>query len=360
MRFRLVWLGMLCAAAVFSQPAPKGPALEGLDPVLLTEGRDAEGKESLTVQRGRFLYRFASEETRDRFNKDPQRYAIQLDGACARMGPPVGGDPNAYFVYNGRIYILGSSECYKHFKADAAKYLASEQNKAPWNPSTEARATGRALLAKALQSTGGKERFAGVHSYVETRLIEGPRGVQTQARFALLPGSFGVETSFGQNHFGTLVLPEGAFAVYRAEAQRIPDSFGAAVRDDGAHDLLPILIAAAGGPGKDFDAYYVGREGGSDRVVVKARGIVSTVQLDPATAQIQSIVYRGRGPEGDFGDLRIAFSDYREAAGMRLPFRGEATFGGAPFASRSWTIDSYKFNSQDIAARLKAPANIRE
>ena len=357
MRFQLVWLGILCAAAASSQPAPKGPALEGFDPVLLTEGRDVDGKESLTVQRGRFLYRFASEETRDRFNKDPERYAIQLDGACARMGPPVGGDPNAYFVYNGRIYILGSSECYKHFKADAAKYLESEQNKTPWNPSAEERAKGKALLAKALQSMGGTQRFAGIQSYVETHLVPGPRGVQKEARFAVLPASFGVENSFNENSFSTLALPQGGFRVFRGEGQRIPDSFAESFRNDRRHDLLAILVGSAD---KDFDARYMGRVDGSDRIAVRLRGVVTTLQLDPATAQVQSVAYRGRGPNGDFGDLRIAFSDYRETGGLRLPFRGEVTFGGAPYENRSWTVESYQFNSQEIAGRLQPPAKVRE
>src|ERR1051325_2206887 len=111
MRIRSLILLCALAAAVWSQTRNSGPALEGNDPVLLTEGKDVEGLESLTVQHGRFLYRFASAETRDRFNKDPERYSIQLDGACARMGPPVTGDQNAYLVYNGRIYIMGSQEC---------------------------------------------------------------------------------------------------------------------------------------------------------------------------------------------------------------------------------------------------------
>src|SRR5689334_11442593 len=128
-----------CAAmAAWSQPRGMGPALEGLDPVLLTEGKDVDGLDSLTVKRGEFTYRFSTEETRDRFNKDPERYAIQLDGACARMGAPAHGNPNAYVVHEGRIYILSTPDCYKHFKAEPKRYL--ERPAPVWNPSAADRA----------------------------------------------------------------------------------------------------------------------------------------------------------------------------------------------------------------------------
>src|SRR5580700_9353099 len=123
---------LIVAAACAAAQAPKTAALEGLDPVLLTEGQEAPGKDSITAQQGRFLYQFSTDETRARFRKEPDRYGIQLDGACARMGPPVGGSPDAYFVYDHRIYVFGSSDCYKRFAADPKKYLESEQPKPAW------------------------------------------------------------------------------------------------------------------------------------------------------------------------------------------------------------------------------------
>jgi YHS domain-containing protein len=348
-----VFLTIFAGAVLISaQPKPNTPALDGNDPVLLTEGKDVDGLESLTVQRGRFLYRFASAETRDRFNKDPERYAIQLEGACARMGPPTTGDPSAYVVYNGRIYIMGSQECYKRFKEDPKKYLEAEQPKAEWNSSPEARAKGRALLAKALTAMGGADRFKSIQNYVETRTAETPRGKQKMELFALLPESIGMETSNGEFRGGTLVTPEGTFRVFRGEGQRLPDLFASIVRSDWSHDLLAILTATNR---PDFDLF-----GDAATVTVKLRGVISTLSVNPSSGIIDAITYHGRGIESAFGEMRIELSDYREIAGYKLPFRAAGKFGGQDYPQRSWAIESYQFNSPDVAARLKAPAKIRE
>src|SRR5215510_5995704 len=97
-------------------PEPAIP-LEGLDPVFLTQGKEVIGKASISVTRGRFKYLFANEENKAVFAKDPERYEIQLDGSCARMGPQTGGNPDLFTVYEGRIYLLGSNECLKRFEA---------------------------------------------------------------------------------------------------------------------------------------------------------------------------------------------------------------------------------------------------
>src|ERR1051326_4206064 len=97
--------------------------LEGLDPVLLAQGKEVQGDMKFTLTRGQFQYIFASAENKATFEKDPTRYEIQLDGHCARMGSPTTGNPDLYAVHNGRIYIFGSEECQTAFKAAPEKYL---------------------------------------------------------------------------------------------------------------------------------------------------------------------------------------------------------------------------------------------
>src|SRR5689334_9891569 len=123
-----VFCGVLC----FAQSA-SSPALEGMDPVLLTQGKEVPGKETLSVRHNGFWYTFSSAQTKEQFEKDPGRYGIQLDGACARMGAPTRGNADVSFVHKGRIYIFGSSQCYKLFSADPEKYL-STGNAPAWNP----------------------------------------------------------------------------------------------------------------------------------------------------------------------------------------------------------------------------------
>ena len=77
--------------------------LEGLDPVMLSQGKEVQGDMKFSVKRGKFQYLFANAENQAAFEKDPARYEIQLEGHCARMGPPTGGNPDLYAVHNGRL-----------------------------------------------------------------------------------------------------------------------------------------------------------------------------------------------------------------------------------------------------------------
>src|SRR5215813_12179517 len=107
----------------YAQQKQPFDALEGLDPVMLAQGKEAQGEPNITVTRGKFRYMFANAANKAAFEQDPARYEIQLNGACARMGAPVGGNPDLYTVYNGRIYIFGSANCRSLFIAAPEKYL---------------------------------------------------------------------------------------------------------------------------------------------------------------------------------------------------------------------------------------------
>lgn len=111
-------LALVAGAAGIEAPA----ALRGLDPVLLAEGTEVAGKEAFSASHGRFRYVFASAQNKARFEAEPQRYAIQLDGACARM-QGAEGSPDRFYVHEGRIYIFGSEACLKAFQAEPALYL---------------------------------------------------------------------------------------------------------------------------------------------------------------------------------------------------------------------------------------------
>jgi YHS domain-containing protein len=98
---------MLLAALAFGSPSPAqtaGPreALDGIDPVLLIQGREVAGKPEFKVVRGRFEYLFATAETKAIFETQPEKYEIQLGGMCARMGAAATGNPADYL--GQRIY----------------------------------------------------------------------------------------------------------------------------------------------------------------------------------------------------------------------------------------------------------------
>ena len=130
--------------------------LEGLDPVMLSQGKEVQGDMKFNVTRGQFEYLFANAENKATFEKDPARYEIQLNGHCARMGAPTTGNPDLYAVHNGRIYIFGSEDCQKAFKAAPEKYLeVPAPPKTP--PTAEMVKRGQELIAKAAAAIGGSK-----------------------------------------------------------------------------------------------------------------------------------------------------------------------------------------------------------
>lgn len=102
-------------------------AIVGLDPILLIEGKQTPGKPALTRDDGWYRYRFASEETRNRFASDPKRYGIQARGSCAGMGAQIevrSGKPDLFTVHDGRIYIFAGEGCRNEFLAKPDAFVA--------------------------------------------------------------------------------------------------------------------------------------------------------------------------------------------------------------------------------------------
>jgi hypothetical protein len=87
----------------------KGVAVGGYDPVAyFTEGKPVKGREDLTVEHEGVRWRFASEANRVAFKADPAKFAPQYGGYCAwavSRGYTAKGDPNAWSVVDGRLYL---------------------------------------------------------------------------------------------------------------------------------------------------------------------------------------------------------------------------------------------------------------
>jgi YHS domain-containing protein len=188
---------IVVASPVSAQPPAPVEALDGVDPVLLIQGKELQGKPDLKVVRGRFEYLFATAETRATFEREPAKYEIQMNGLCARMGKATGGSPSDFMVYNGKIYIFGSDECHKRFAADPTKYLAPPA--VPMPASTRASTEGHAAIERAVKAIGGAGPLDRITTYTETASLVQKRAsgpvpltVKTMWRF---PASVRLERS---------------------------------------------------------------------------------------------------------------------------------------------------------------------
>ena len=343
----------ITASAQNSSPSPEAIIpLEGLDPVALTQGKEVQGDMKYKVTRGRFQYIFASAENKATFEKDPGRYEIQLDGSCARMGPPTSGNPDLYAVYNGRIYIFGSEECQTLFKAAPEKYLeVPAPPKSP--PTAEMVKRGRELIAKAVESLGGESKLDHLVSFQRKDV----RGNEVRNTLLLaFPDSLRQETVRPTFTLVSVVTPAESFFLVNNAANAMPETNRAAIYKELNHELIVLFRSRTR---SEFKASVAGNdkvgEVAVERVAVELADFTTTLAIDPATGRVLNQTYHGRGPGGVLGDIAISYSDFRSVEGLSLPFKMTATFDGQPFPALSATIETITINGQIDPATFKKP-----
>jgi YHS domain-containing protein len=117
-----------------------GLALEGHDPVAyFTEGKPTKGLAEHQANYNGAIYRFASKENRETFEKDPAKYAPAFGGFCGYAASidkisPV--DVNIFQILDGRLVLQHTQKAYRLFNEDPEKSLARAD--ANW-PGLEAR-----------------------------------------------------------------------------------------------------------------------------------------------------------------------------------------------------------------------------
>lgn len=370
----LLLIGAIAGQTYAQQQAPLD-ALEGLDPVLLAQGKEAQGEMNITVTRSRFRYMFANAANKAAFEQDPARYEIQLNGACARMGAPVRGIPDLYAVHKGRVYIFGSANCKKLFVATPEKYLdPGETGSAAAAATPEALKQGQALIDKAVAAMGGAAKIDGLTSYREKSVApqtRGPMGeVEVKVNLDLLiafPDRIRLALSMPDSgNSSTMIqpvmvmLPGEAFMIAPSGARPMPAEARADQERQIQRKPLSILRArngagfkaAAGGSGKAGETAV-------EKVTVELAGARYTLGVDPSIGRILSLSYKRRGPQGTFGEFVQTFSDFRAVDGLTLPFKVVATFDGQPWKDQSSTIETIVINGAIDPALFEKPKQAR-
>ncbi len=107
-----VALAAIPAAAKDEDPvfATRGNlAIRGYDPVAyFTEGEPVKGRKEFTLGWQGADWRFASDENRDLFAANPEKYAPQYGGYCAwavSRNYTAPTDPDAFTVVGGKLYL---------------------------------------------------------------------------------------------------------------------------------------------------------------------------------------------------------------------------------------------------------------
>lgn len=325
--------------------------LEGLDPVMLAQGKEVQGDMKFLVTRGKFRYIFASAENKAAFEKDPSQYEIQLDGHCARMGAPTTGNPDLYAVHNGRIYIFGSEECQTLFKTAPEKYLeVPPPAKAP--ATAEMIKRGQELLTKTVETMGGS-KLDQLVSFQKSEL----RGNDAKSTLQIVfPDSVRFETIRPTFTLVSVVTPSESFFKFNNSARSMPEADQIAFYKELNHELLVLFRARTK---SDFKVWAAGSdklgETTVERVEVELPNFTAALGIDPATGRVLNQTYRGRGPGGVIGNIAINYSDFRSVEGLLLPFKISATFDGQAYPALSATIEAATINGRIDANSFKKP-----
>jgi YHS domain-containing protein len=121
--------GLTARAQVSAEPAL---ALQGMDVVsYFKHGGPAQGNAALRHDFDGARYLFSSVQNKAAFVADPDRYLPQFSGLCASgMSKDIKGtgDPNAWKIVDGKLYLFYSAAVLAKAEADPTTIARAHQN----------------------------------------------------------------------------------------------------------------------------------------------------------------------------------------------------------------------------------------
>ncbi|MEX2444253.1 MAG: YHS domain-containing (seleno)protein [Alkalispirochaeta sp.] len=112
-----------------------GVAIKGYDAVAyFTEGKPVQGSAEYTVEWDDATWWFSSEEHRQMFADDPERYAPKYGGYCAyaaSQGQVAEGDPELWTIHEDRLYLNLNERFQRRFRDDLSGSIAAADENWP-------------------------------------------------------------------------------------------------------------------------------------------------------------------------------------------------------------------------------------
>src|SRR5688572_24412386 len=124
----LLMLASMPALADFEiQKDANDIALAGHDPVAyFTEDKPVEGNAKFTAVHNGAIYRFDSEENRDVFKADPEKYAPAYGGYCAygmTFGQKFPVNGKGFRIEDGKLYVNKDEQVQVEWEKDIPKHI---------------------------------------------------------------------------------------------------------------------------------------------------------------------------------------------------------------------------------------------
>jgi len=302
-------------------------ALQGLDPVELVRGRQVAGDTTLEAAFENFTYLFNTRGNRAVFLQQPESYAIQMGGSCARMGPTSGlGDPDRFLIHDAKIYIFASESCRNTFGKHPDRFIEKPDEPLP-APADQPQAM--KILERAAEAMGGPAAIERLSSIQFTNRSTYEQDGQTREYFvhdvAVFPGQYAFYQTWHSGE-GRIVVNGGSG--YRLESSKrlqLSKSDREYVIKSFYHRPVMILKARRR---QDFRAAMDGHGtiGQQSVTWIKTHVAASTTRLavSDADGRILACEYRGRY-NGMNSNVRKTFSDFRKTGELELPYTSTLT-----------------------------------
>lgn len=107
-------------------------AIQGYDTVAyFTANKALKGNSNFTAAYKNAIYQFSSEENRDLFKQNPEKYAPQYGGFCAfgvTMERKFDTDPTAFKIVENKLYLNLNAQVQERWLSDTTGFISSAEN----------------------------------------------------------------------------------------------------------------------------------------------------------------------------------------------------------------------------------------
>lgn len=325
------------------------------DAVELVHGREVTGKASISAEHYRFRYLFINEANKTEFVAHPEKYEIQLGGACGRMGALSGlGKTDLHAVHNRRIYIFASESCRSDFIADPARVLARPDPVA--FGSNNLKKEGLALIEKVVESMGGAARVDAVENYqrrlVRKRSWQGKDHVVVDAVTIKFPDQVRSDHEQDAERSSKVLTKRDAWAASSAGVYTLHRQQREVMLKQYIGRNLMAIVQARHRPGfvaVHSDTRTIKYEEKAielEQVIVMFDEYTCTLGIDAKTGRILTQSYRGRGARAVFGTVERTFTKFETIDGITYPKSVTVRFDGEPLDPIDETGLTIAFNTK--------------
>lgn len=108
-----VMLGYISFAQSIDYNTKKGYVANGYDVVAYFDGKALDGSKEFSMKHDGINYKFSSQENKEKFITNPDKYIPQYGGYCAyavaKSGKKVSINPETFEIRDGKLYLFYNS-----------------------------------------------------------------------------------------------------------------------------------------------------------------------------------------------------------------------------------------------------------